>query len=48
LLLTGLRLGELTHLLLPDDLNLNAAVLRLPISRGWTGRSRRGTNATSC
>jgi hypothetical protein len=29
LLLTGLRPGELTHLLLPDDLDLNAAVLRV-------------------
>src|SRR5436305_1214985 len=29
LLLTGLRPGELCHLLLPDDLDLNAGVIRV-------------------
>src|SRR5207244_2750029 len=29
LMLTGLRPGELTHLLLPDDLDLDAAILRV-------------------
>jgi site-specific recombinase XerD len=42
LLLTGLRLGELTHLLLPDDLDLDAAVLRVRNQPrlGWQVKTR--------
>jgi integrase len=42
LMLTGLRPGELTHLLLPDDLDLNASVLRVRNKPrlGWQVKTR--------
>lgn len=42
LMLTGLRPGELTHLLLPDDLNLDAGVLRVrnKPKLGWQVKTR--------
>lgn len=42
LMLTGLRPGELCHLLLPDDLDLDAAVLRVrnKPSLGWRVKTR--------
>jgi site-specific recombinase XerD len=42
LLLTGLRTGELTHLLLPDDLDLAAGVLRVrnKPQLGWQVKTR--------
>src|SRR5262245_33233511 len=41
-MLTGLRPGELTHLLLPDDLELEAAVLRVrnKAKLGWQVKTR--------
>ena len=42
MLLTGLRPGELTHLLLPDDLDLSASVLRVRNKPrlGWQVKTR--------
>src|SRR5262249_53591394 len=42
LMLTGLRLGELTHLLLPDDLDLDAGLLRVrnKPKLGWQVKTR--------
>jgi len=42
LMLTGMRPGELTHLLLPDDLNLNGAALRIRNrpQLGWQVKTR--------
>ncbi len=42
LMLTGLRIGELTHLLLPEDLDLDAAWLRVRNKRrlGWQVKTR--------
>jgi len=41
-MLTGLRPGELTHLLLPDDLDLNAGMLyvRNKLRLGWQVKTR--------
>jgi integrase len=46
LLLTGLRPGELTHLLLPDDLDLYGAVLRVrnKPKLGWRVKTRNERN----
>ena len=42
LMLTGLRPGELTHLLLPDDLDVDALVLRVRNKPrlGWQVKTR--------
>src|SRR5204863_2410173 len=42
LMLTGLRPGELCHLLLPEDLDLDAGVLRVrnKARRGWRVKTR--------
>src|SRR5262249_4090278 len=42
LMLTGLRTGELTHLLLPDDLDLSAGLLRVrnKPALGWHVKTR--------